>query len=335
MRFSAPARMASLKTSRTAIATWLRFAGARPEFGLVLAFIALAVAGEIISPGFISTAQLSTTLLLAAPLALLAAGQTLVMITGGIDLSVASTASTAGYLAAETGAHGAVIAILIGLAVGGVIGAANGVGVGVFGVQPLIMTLGIQTITTATLTVATQSWFSITPAVPSLVHTIGASRVGGFFPVSLAVWVPIGAIIILGLNRSGLGRALYAIGDNANACRLAGLKVWQLQVCVYILCGLLSAVAGILLVGYTDAPDISLSTPYLLPSIAAVVIGGTSIFGGRGGYVGTIMGAVVLTVVDTVLTLLNASDAVRQILFGLIVITLVAAYRRSTANETR
>ena len=100
---------------------------------------------------------------------------------------------------------------------------------------------------------------------------------------------------------------------------------------VYALCGLLSAAAGILLVGFNNAADLGIAAPFLLPSVAAVVIGGTSIFGGLGGYAGTILGALILTLLDSLLTILNASQAVRQILYGLIVLVLAAIYARTAA----
>ena len=103
---------------------------------------------------------------------------------------------------------------------------------------------------------------------------------------------------------------IYAVGDNATACRLAGVRTWQVLLAVYTLCGALGAAAGILLVGFNDAADLGIATPFLLPSVAAVVIGGTSIFGGVGGYAGTILGALILTVLDSLLTILNASQAV-------------------------
>jgi ribose transport system permease protein len=104
-------------------------------------------------------------------------------------------------------------------------------------------------------------------------------------------------VIILGLRYSGFGRLIYAVGDNVMACRLAGVRTWQVLLAVYALCGALSAAAGILLVGFNDAADLGIATPFLLPSVAAVVIGGTSIFGGVGGYAGTILGALILTVI--------------------------------------
>jgi ribose transport system permease protein len=99
------------------------------------------------------------------------------------------------------------------------------------------------------------------------------------------------------------------------------------------MCGLLSAAAGILLVGFNNAADLGIGSPFLLPSVAAVVIGGTSIFGGLGGYAGTIVGALILTVLDSLLTILNASQAVRQVIYGLIVLALAAIYARATAGS--
>jgi ribose transport system permease protein len=126
---------------------------------------------------------------------------------------------------------------------------------------------------------------------------------------------------------------IYAVGDNAIACRLAGVRTWQVLLAVYALCGTLSAAAGILLVGFNDAADLGIATPFLLPSVAAVVIGGTSIFGGVGGYAGTILGALILTVLDSLLTILNASQAVRQILYGLIILALAAIYARAASVD--
>ena len=147
------------------------------------------------------------------------------------------------------------------------------------------------------------------------------------------MWAPIAALIILGLRYSGIGRMIYAIGDNPEACRLAGVRVWQLQVFVYGTCGLLSALAGVLLVGFNNAADLGIGAPFLLPSVAAVVIGGTSIFGGLGGYSGTILGALILTVLDSLLVILNATAAARQIIYGLIVLTLAALYARIATSD--
>src|SRR5207302_4082120 len=112
----------------------------------------------------------------------------------------------------------------------------------------------------------------------------------------------------------------------------AGVRVWQVLLAAYTISGVLSAVAGILLLGFNGAADPTLGQPYLLPSVAAVVIGGTSILGGSGGYTGTILGALILTVLGSLLTILNASQAVREILYGLIVLALASLYARTTAG---
>ena len=126
---------------------------------------------------------------------------------------------------------------------------------------------------------------------------------------------------------------IYAIGDNPVASRLAGVRIWQVQLFVYAACGVLSALAGVLLVGFNNAADLGIASPFLLPSVAAVVIGGTSIFGGFGGYTGTILGALILTLLDSLLVILDASQAARQILYGLIVLALAAIYARASSSE--
>jgi ribose transport system permease protein len=306
-----------------------------PALVLTLVFIALFVATDIVNRAqgdgaFLTPKQVSTTFLYAAVLGLLAAGQTLVMLTGGVDLSVATTATAGAFTISRFGTHGSVEAIAIALAVGLLIGVVNGIGVALFRVNALIMTLGVSTITLGLLTVQAQKQF--TALVPNFVVTLGSKRFLTYIPYDLLVWAPVAALIILGLRYSGIGRMIYAVGDNPVATRLAGVRNWQVLLVVYSLCGLLSAAAGILLVGFNNAADLGIGSPFLLPSVAAVVIGGTSIFGGLGGYSGTILGALILTVLDSLLTILNASQAVRQIIYGLIVLALAAIYARATAG---
>jgi ribose transport system permease protein len=306
----------------------------QPAITLTFVFVALFLATDIVNrvqegQAFLTPRQLSTTFLYAAVLGLIAAGQTLVMLTGGVDLSVATTATAAAFMVSRFGTHGSIEAILIALGVGLAIGLVNGIGIALFRVNALIMTLGISTITLGLLTIQAQKQF--TALVPDFVVTLGSQRFLTYIPYDLLVWAPIAAVIILGLRYSGIGRMIYAVGDNPVASRLGGVRTWQVLLTVYALCGLLSALAGILLVGFNNAADLGIGAPFLLPSVAAVVIGGTSIFGGLGGYAGTILGALILTVLDSLLVILNASQAVRQMLYGLIVLALAAIYARATA----
>jgi ribose transport system permease protein len=308
-----------------------------PAIALSLIFVALFALTDIVNrvqsgKPFLTPTQVSTTFLYAAPLALLAAGQTLVMLTGGVDLSVATTATAGAFITSGT-AHnqGTATALLLAVALGFGIGLVNGIGIAIFRVNPLIMTLGISSVTLGALTIYSQKRF--VALVPNVVNTLGSSRFLRYVPYDLLVWAPIAALIILGLRYSGFGRMVFAVGDNPFACRLAGVRVWQVLLLVYALCSAFSAVAGILLVGFNDAADLGIASPFLLPSVAAVVIGGTSILGGSGGYGGTILGALILTVLDSLLTILNASAAVKQMLYGAIILALAWLYSRTSSSD--
>jgi ribose transport system permease protein len=164
--------------------------------------------------------------------------------------------------------------------------------------------------------------------VPEFINSIGAGKLLGAVPNDLFVWAPIAIAMVFVLRRTGFGRLLYAIGDNTEACRLAGIRVWRVLLVNYLICGLLASVAGLVLAGSAGFADLSLADVFLLPSIAAAIIGGTSIFGGRGGYSGTIVGALILTVLNSILTLVDSPEPVRQILYGAIILLLATAYTR-------
>jgi ribose transport system permease protein len=304
----------------------------RPTLALIGVLVALVVANGLIDRNFLSLSQLRNTLLVTAPLALLAGGQTLCMLTGGIDLSVAMTATAAAYVTGVQSSEGAVLAIVAGLLVGIAVGLVNGLAIGIFHVNPLIMTLGMSGILTGLLTVGSQTFLGGATRMSELVLELGSGTIVGPIPWNLVVWLLLGGGLVLGLRRTGLGRLIYAVGDNRVACRLAGVRVWQVEVAVYTLCALLAAVAGILIGGRSGSVDLQLAGGFLLPSVAAAVIGGTSILGGIGGYTGTILGAVILAVLDTMLNLLNFDEALKQVLYGFIILALAWAYARGTAT---
>jgi ribose transport system permease protein len=305
----------------------------QPILVLCALLVALVLGLEAARPGMVGPGWISNTILFAAPLGIVAAGQTLVMLTGGIDLSVATVMTASAYIAASQSGFGTTRAVLLAVAVGLVVGAVNGLGVAVFRVQPLVMTLGMGLVVAGVLLVYSLAEVrSGPPAVPQFVRFAGSDKLLGIFPVSLIPWSVIALAILVGLRRTGFGRLLYAVGDNPVACRLAGVRTWTVVLATYTICGFLSAMAGLLLVGATNAADLSLGDVYLLPSIAAVVIGGTSIYGGQGGYAGTIVGALLLTVLNSLFTVLDAPDPVKQVLYGAIVLLLAATYTRASAE---
>lgn len=298
-----------------------------PLLVLTAVLAALVLATGVIQPSYLSRGGLSNTLLLAAPLGIMAAGQTVLMLTRGIDLSVAMVATAAAYVVASEADDSLATAIVLGLGVALAAGALNGVGVGVFRVHPLIMTLAMSAILLGLLTQLAQTAFIDSTSPPEFVRTLGGGRfAGGVIPWNALVWVGLAIVIIVGLRSTGLGRMVYAIGDNPVATRLAGVRAWQVLLVAYALSGLFAGVAGILIAGQTGAVDLQLAQEFLLPSIAAAVIGGTSIFGGVGGYSGSILGALILTVLSTMLTFLDASPALKQVIFGLIVLALAWLY---------
>jgi ribose transport system permease protein len=327
------ARAEPVRSSWLTIAGWRRLLRDRPIVPLLGLLIILVVAFALVSPGSISTNFIGVTLRAAIPLAILASCQTLAMLTGGIDLSVGAVASMAGFVLAALvtgiGTPGAIVVALLAAALAGLI---TGIGVGVFRVHPLIMTLAMSLVVLG-LTNAFQLMMVKTgTGVPPEIRWVGINTVGGVLPYSLSIFVPVAAAILVGLRRTGYGRLLYAVGDNPIAARLSGARSWQVLVVLYVIVAVLAAIAGFLISGQTNVASVTLADSYVLPSVAAAVIGGTSIMGGRGGYSGTIVGALILTVLTSLLSTLGFPEAVRQVLFGAIIVAVAAAYSRVTGE---
>jgi len=315
-------------------AAWRRLFRDRPTIPLFVLLLLLVLVIQSVRPGTVSPEWAGVMLRQAVPLAILAGCQTLTMLTGGIDLSVGAVASMAGFvvatLAADTGTEWA---IAIALAAAALAGLATGIGVGIFRVHPLIMSLGMSLVVLGLANVWQLIKVQTGSGTPEALRWIGAGTVGGILPNSLLVFVPIAMAILLALRRAGYGRLLYAIGDNPIAARLSGARAWQVLIVLYVISALLAAIAGFLLSGLTNVASVTLGDTSVLPSVAAAVIGGTSIMGGRGGYGGTIVGALILTVISSLLSSLGYTEAVRQVLFGSIIVVVAAAYTRVTAES--
>ncbi len=252
------------------------------------------------------------------------------MLTGGIDLSAAVVATiTAFVMATLVPLLGVPLGISVALLPALIIGLVNGFGIAICRVHPLVMTLGTGLIGTGCLQVYQRFVIATGSVVPEFLSWLGTGRTWGL-PNALVLFVPFAALLIFAQKRTGFGRLLYALGSNEGAARLSGVRGWQVYFALYALSGLIAGITGLLYVGLIKAPSLSLVNPLLLPSVAAAVIGGTSIFGGRGGYSGTIIGALILTVLGTMLTLLQMPEGVRRILFGLIILTVTAVSSRLT-----
>jgi ribose transport system permease protein len=263
----------------------------------------------------------------AAFLGIVAAGQTLVILMGGIDLSVAAvitmTGVVAGNLMTEIGQAGGII---VTLAVVTLIGVANGLGVTLLRLPPLVMTL-------ATLSIVQGILLVYNAGKP----VSGESRFLEFWAKEkiLGVWAPVwvlaavSLVCIVILHFTPWGKGIYAIGNNPRAALLSGVPTTRIQIATYALCSFLSGITGLLLLGRTGYSSKTAGDPYMLMSIAAVVIGGTSIIGGRGKFIGTIGGALVLTVLINLLTVENVSESVRMMIQGGLILALLIAYAYS------
>jgi ribose transport system permease protein len=294
---------------------------------------------------------------LGAALGLLAAGQTICMLTGGIDLSLAMIATGAAFIVSVKSSSGLPIALSLALLYCIVIGAINGLAIGLLGMNPLIMTLGMNAVLIGVFTVGVTTFLQGSSTVPEVLVTLSTSSIidtstwvfesatadprSWPFVASIIdtlswpffIWLLVSVIVLFILARTGLGRLIYAIGDNAQSARLAGVKVWQVQVTTYVMCAILGGIGGIILGGQSGAVALSLANSFLLPSVAAVVIGGTSIMGGLGGYKGTMMGTLILTLLSSLLTTVNSSEAVKQMIYGAIVLALAWTYAKISENS--
>ncbi|ESY86370.1 MULTISPECIES: ABC transporter permease [Mesorhizobium] len=314
-----------------------RFMADRPLIPLIILLVILVMILQILRPGIVNERWIANTIKFAIPLAILAGCQTMTMLTGGIDLSVGTVATMSAFImATQIVSQDPAVAFLLAMMPAVLIGLVNGIGVGVFRVHPLIMTLGTSLIGTGCLQVYQRTVIASGAKIPDFLAWLGTGvtpMLGFALPNALLLFLPLAALIVFTLARTGFGRLLYAVGDNERATRLSGVRYWQVMTALYVTSSVLAGITGLLYIGLIKAPSLSLAEPLVLPSVAAAVIGGTSIFGGRGGYTGTVIGALILTVLTTLLTILQMPEGARRILFGLIVLFVTAAYLRIVEDK--
>ncbi len=311
----------------------IRFVRDNPLIPLIGLLLLLVLVLELIRPGIVGERWIANTVKFAIPLAILAAAQTLTMITGGIDLSVGFVATMVAFVMASLVPQmDLLLAIPLALVPAVLAGLASGIGVGYFRVHPLIMTLAVGLVVQGLLLIYQRSMLGSDLEVPEVLAWLGTQRSFGI-PNSLLVFVPLATVIIFGLRRSGYGRVLYALGDNEGAARLSGVRRPQVMVVLYMLSATIAGVGGLVYIGLIKVAALDLADDLLLPSVAAAVIGGTSMFGGRGGYAGTIVGALILGVLGTIMTATQVPEGARRIVFGAIVIGVTAMYVRISGER--
>jgi ribose transport system permease protein len=307
-----------------------------PPLAAVLLAIVLFLLSGFLPNGFggnldVATAQAVNIVRLSVFLGIIAAGQTLVIISGneGIDLSTGAVVTLTAILTYTivNGRNEQVLpALLAVLIVGGMIGLINGAGVAFLNIAPLVMTLGMAGVVSGLILVITQG--NVSGAVAPIMTQLIARPVLLGIPGAILIWAVFAALMWLLLERTAFGKHLFAIGTNRTTARLSGINVTAMVIGTYALSGMLAGLGGFLVVGNTGVVHIRIGDPFLFPSIAAVAVGGTLLTGGKGSYFGTMAGALVLTLITSLLTTMQMPESVRRMVLGATLLVMISIYGR-------
>ncbi len=309
----------------------------------LIALAVMVVALTLLSDNFLTFANQRNILLQISVNLCLSIGMTLIILTGGIDLSVGAILAFAGAFAAGLLKNGLVLkvfgvvlqftpfgAMAAGIVVGLLLGLFNGIAITRFKLPPFVATLGMLSIARG-LTMLWTGGFPITDLGP----TFGFIGAGFWLGVPMAVWVSAALVVIFYLvsKHTTLGRYIYAVGGSEKATAFSGINVNRVKIWVYALGGALAAIAGLIVTARLDAADPKAGLGYELDSIAAVVIGGTSLSGGRGSICGTVLGCLIIGVLNNGLFLLDVSPFWQQVVKGFVILAAVAADKMGARKE--
>jgi len=297
--------------------------------------IVLLIVGSLYSASFLSPEYLLQQLKVASFLGVIATGMMVVILLGQIDLSIPWSVAVGGMMACAAAAYGPVgetLAIPFGIACGMVLGFANGIGVAYLRIPSMIITLATNAVAQGLMVVYTGGFSPQDSATITMRYLATGFLVPGV-PNAVLIWAIVGAVAIFVLTRTTFGRSVYGIGNQERAAYLSGINTRRIVLIAFVTSGALSAFGGTLLAGYASKAAQSMGDSYLLPSIAAVVLGGTSILGGRGSYLGTVAGVILITLLQSILSVMQMPEAGRQIIYGLVIIAMLLLYGRGPANR--
>ena len=297
--------------------------------------ILLLIVGSIYSSNFLSPEYLIQQLKVASFLGVTAAGMMLVILLGHIDLSVPWVMTMGAMMAcaaAGFGASGHMLAIPVGVLCGALFGLINGFGVAYMRIPSMIVTLASNVVAQGLMVLYTGG-FSPQDSAPPAVRWLATGFIIPGLPNAVIVWAVVSAIMVFLYRRTSYGRAIYGIGNSERAAYLSGLNTRRIVLIAFVISGALSAFSGVLVAGYASKAAQAMGDAYLLPSIAAVVLGGTSILGGKGSYLGTIAGVILITLLQSILAVMQMPEAGRQIIYGVVIIGMLLLYGRTPASR--
>jgi ribose transport system permease protein len=296
-------------------------------FGCIVVLLLL---GSLYSTEFLSPDYLLQQLKVASFLGVIATGMMLVILLGQIDLSVPWVVAVGGMMSCAATAYGPVgeaLAIPFGILCGMLLGIANGIGVAYLRIPSMIVTLAINAVAQGLMVVYTGGFSPQDSSSEAMRYIATGDTILGI-PNALLVWLAIAAATVFLLTRTTFGRAVYAIGNRERAAYLSGIATQRVVLIAFAISGALSAFGGVLLAGYASKAAQAMGDPYLLPSIAAVVLGGTSILGGRGSYLGTVAGVILITLLQSILSVMQIDEWGRQVIYGAVIVGMLLIYGR-------
>jgi len=290
-----------------------------------LSALLLYLVACLIQPNYLSFPYAQSLVVFGCFLGVLAVGQTLTILTGGIDLSIIMTFTLACCLCTAMHETNQFLATVLILGMGAVVGVFNGLGVAILEIPAMVMTLATQSILTTIIYLYTGGLAQ--GSSPTWLKTLSTGSVLGI-RWAILFWAVLAAALTFLLNRTNYGRRLYALGNNASVTYYSGINNRSVLIITYILSGVFAALAGMLYIGYLTYANVGIGSTFLLPSIAAVVIGGTSVTGGRGTYLGTVAGAIIYYVLNAMMTALQISNAGQKVISGFVIILVLLMYGR-------
>ncbi|WP_018855663.1 ABC transporter permease [Rhizobium sp. 42MFCr.1] len=296
-------------------------------FGCILL---LLLGGSIYSSNFLSPDYLLQQLKVASFLGVIATGMMMVILLGQIDLSVPWTVTAGAMMACAAtayGAGGSLLAIPFGIACGAAIGLVNGLAVAYLRIPSMIITLATNAVVQGLMVVYTGG-FSPQDSASRAMRFLATGYTIPSVPNGVLVWLAVGILAVFLLTRTTFGRSLYAIGNRERAAYMSGIDTRRITMIAFVISGSLSALGGVLLAGYASKASQSMGDAYLLPSIAAVVLGGTHVLGGKGTYLGTVAGVILITLLQSILSVMQIEEAGRQLIYGVVIVSMLLLYGR-------
>lgn len=301
----------------------------QPQYLIYIVLVSVLIIASIMSPGYLKITHIASMLRIASFLGLVCIGQNLVMLTGSIDMSVAAVITLGNILGAQVlmGKDANILtALLIVIVAGLAVGICTSFGVSKLNIPAFIMTLGMSSIVEGFAMVYTGGApkGSTSPALTRMT----SSNMVGVFSGTAVLWLVIAAGFILFMRYTKFGRNVYAVGANPVAAKFSGINVRMTKAAIFIIAAVIYALVGFLLVGYTGTTYLEVGDTYHPNNVAAVIIGGTSVKGGKGGYFGTIAGVLLMVILTDFLTVLNVQESLRQVIQGVILILLIVLYAK-------